>query len=155
MISPGLSARISLSPILLRAAAIACSLVIALLASKHIANNFAQILSKQRQWSQWETIKLQALSTSVQLLANRINLWELPSEGKGHTFESCRVRHCLNLMYQLLISLIVGSQKLLRTAGHTLVTTEELFQWQRYAFAMTSGRFKSAASAIKPVLNPS
>ena len=69
----------------------------------------------------------------------------LPSEGKGHTFESCRVRHCLNLMHQRLIPLMVGSQKLLRTAGHTLVTTEELFQWQRYAFVMTSGRFKSAA----------
>ena len=69
----------------------------------------------------------------------------LPSEGKGHTFESCRVRHCLNLMYQRLMSLMVSSQKLLRTAGHTLVTTEELFEWQRYGFAMASGRFKSAA----------
>ncbi|MDB5605099.1 MAG: hypothetical protein JWP25_1999 [Bradyrhizobium sp.] len=51
----------------------------------------------------------------------------LPSEGKGHTFESCRVRQCLNLMYQRLISLMSDSRKLLRSAGHTLVTTEEFF----------------------------
>ena len=60
----------------------------------------------------------------------------LPSEGKGHTFESCRVRHSFNLMYQLLISWILGFQKRLGRAGHTLVTTEELFNG--YAFAMST-----------------
>jgi hypothetical protein len=32
----------------------------------------------------------------VESVVSRLAAWPLPSEGKGHTFESCRVRHKIN-----------------------------------------------------------
>jgi len=55
----------------------------------------AQILANARNVIHQEMAAKQGFLAFLQTSANRRKLKNTPSEGKGHTFESCRVRHIL------------------------------------------------------------